>query len=410
MSSKCRFCGHDLIHSVIDLGMSPLCESFVSQENNNDMEKFYPLHAYICDHCWLMQLEEFVSPGEIFSDYAYFSSYSASWLEHARKYTELMIDRFKINLGNLVVEIASNDGYLLQWFVEKGISVLGVEPAANVAEVAREKGIRTEVQFLGKNTAKTMAGKYGKADLLIGNNVLAHVPDINDFVEGLKEMLGMDGVITMEFPHLQRLIEGNQFDTIYHEHFSYLSLVAVNRIFDSHGLTIFDVDEIPTHGGSLRIYGRHKENDKRMVTNRVTELLRRELELGFETLAYYANFKEKVKETKRILLDFLIDAKRKGKTIVGYGAPGKGNTLLNYCGIRTDFLDFTVDKSPYKHYKLLPGTHIPILPPDEIKKIKPDYVLILPWNLRKEITKEHKYIEDWGGKFVVPIPELTIIE
>ena len=410
MSSKCRFCSNDLIYTVVDLGMSPLCESYIMPEQVNDMEKFYPLHAFICHHCWLMQLEEFVSPNEIFSDYAYFSSYSESWVEHARKYTELMIDRFDINLSNLVVEIASNDGYLLQWFLQKGIPVLGVEPAANVAEVARGKGIRTETQFLGKNIAKKMVEKYGKADLLIGNNVLAHVPNINDFVEGLKEMLGTDGVITMEFPHLQRLIEGNQFDTIYHEHFSYLSLVAVNRIFAFHGITIFDVEEIPTHGGSLRIYGRHSHNNKLKITNRVIDLIQREQGLGFENLSYYANFQEQVKETKRKLLHFLIEAKRDGKTIVGYGAPGKGNTLINYCGIRTDFLDFTVDKSPYKQNNFLPGSHIPILYPKAIKQTKPDYVLILPWNLKDEIINEHKYIKDWGGRFVVPILELAIIE
>lgn len=409
--SKCRFCSNELKYSVVNLGMSPLCQKHVKPENANDMEKFYPLHAYVCDQCWLMQLEEFATPDEIFADdYAYFSSYSDSWLEHARKYTDLMVERFGLNADSQVVEIASNDGYLLQWFVEKNIPVLGVEPAANVAEVAREKGIRTEVRFFGTETAKNLAGQYGKANLLLGNNVLAHVPDINDFVGGMKAMLAEGGVITMEFPHLQRLIEENQFDTIYHEHFSYLSFVAVNRIFAHHGITLFDVEELPTHGGSLRIYGRHTEDTSKAVTDRAKELLQRELDLGFETLEYYAAFEEKVKETKRKLLTFLIEAKRAGKTVVGYGAPGKGNTLLNYCGIRTDFLDYTVDRSPHKQGNFLPGTHIPIYAPEKIRETKPDYVLILPWNLKKEISRQMAYISEWGGKFVIPIPETLVFE
>lgn len=410
-TSKCRFCNNQLEHSVINLGMSPLCQKHVKPENANDMEKFYPLHAFICDKCWLMQLEEFATPDEIFADeYAYFSSYSESWLNHARRYTEMMTERFGINAEKLVVEIASNDGYLLQWFVQKKIPVLGIEPAANCAEAAKEKGIRSEVKFFGRNTAIELSTKYGKADLLLGNNVLAHVPDINDFVSGMKEMLNTGGVITMEFPYLQRLIEENQFDTIYHEHFSYLSFVAVNRIFSHHGITLFDVEELPTHGGSLRIFGKHADDTSKKITERVDELLKREIEQGFKTLEYYSVFEEKVKETKRKILDFLIKAKREGKTIVGYGAPGKGNTLLNYCGIRTDFIDYTVDMSPHKQGNFLPGTHIPILHPDVIKETKPDYVFILPWNLKKEITNQHKYIADWGGKFVVPIPELTILE
>jgi SAM-dependent methyltransferase len=409
--SKCRFCNNKLEHSVIDLGMSPLCQKHVKPEHANDMEKFYPLHAFVCSNCWLMQLEEFATPDEIFADdYAYFSSYSESWLQHARKYTELMISRFGLNTKSLVAEIASNDGYLLQWFVEKNIPVLGIEPAANVAAAAIDKGVRTEVVFFGKNAANLLANKYGKADLLLGNNVLAHVPDINDFVAGMKEMLNTEGVITMEFPHLQRLIERNQFDTIYHEHFSYLSFVAVNRIFAHHGITLFDVEELSTHGGSLRIYGKHTDDLKKVVTEKVIELLQREIDLGFESLEYYSLFEEKVKETKRKILDFLIEAKRNGKIIVGYGAPGKGNTLLNYCGIRTDFMDYTVDMSPHKQNNFLPGTHIPILHPDKIKETKPDYVFILPWNLKEEIMNQHKYIRDWGGKFVVPIPELMIFD
>jgi SAM-dependent methyltransferase len=409
-ASKCRFCKNHLEHSVVDLGMSPLCQKHVKPESLNDMEKFYPLHAFICEHCWLMQLEEFATPDEIFADdYAYFSSYSESWLEHARKYTEKMTDRFKLDANSLVAEIASNDGYLLQWFVQKGIPVLGIDPASNVATAAWKKGVRTEVEFFGKNTAVKLVKKYGKADLLLGNNVLAHVPDINDFVAGMKEMLSTNGVITMEFPHLQRLIEGNQFDTIYHEHFSYLSFVAVNRIFAHHGITLFDVEELPTHGGSLRIYGKHAQDSTKSLTDNVTALLRREIKLGFETLEYYSLFEEKVKETKRKILDFLIEAKRNGKSVSGYGAPGKGNTLLNYCGIRADFIDYTVDMSPHKQGNFLPGTHIPIYHPEKIKETKPDYLFILPWNLKEEIMKQHKYILDWGGKFVVPIPELTIL-
>jgi 2-polyprenyl-3-methyl-5-hydroxy-6-metoxy-1,4-benzoquinol methylase len=409
-SGKCRFCKNQLEHSVVDLGMSPLCQKHVKPENLNDMEKFYPLHAYICEHCWLMQLEDFATPDEIFADeYAYFSSYSESWLEHAKKYAEQMTERFKLDANSLVTEIASNDGYLLQWFVQKSIPVLGIDPAANVAKAAREKGVRTEVEFFGKNTALKLAKKYGKADLLLGNNVLAHVPDINDFVAGMKEMLNTSGVITMEFPHLQRLIEENQFDTIYHEHFSYLSFVAVNRIFAQHAITLFDVEELPTHGGSLRIYGKHAEDTSKEVTNHVAELLKREIDLGFESLEFYSRFEEKVKETKRKILDFLIQAKRDGKSVAGYGAPGKGNTLLNYCGVRTDFIDYTVDMSPHKQGNFLPGTHIPILHPNTIKETKPDYVFILPWNLKEEIMEQHKYIRDWGGKFVVPIPKLTIL-
>lgn len=411
LKSKCRFCNSELNYSVVDLGMSPLCQKHVKPENANDMEKFYPLHAYICQKCWLMQLEQFATPDEIFADdYAYFSSYSESWLEHARKYTELMISRFNLKSTSFVVEIASNDGYLLQWFLQNGISVLGIDPAANVAEVAIKKGIKTEVKFFGKKAVRQLVEKYGKADLLVGNNVLAHVPDINDFVAGMKDMLAANGVITMEFPHLQRLIEKNEFDTIYHEHFSYLSFIAVNRIFSHHGITLFDVEELPTHGGSLRIYGRHTDDVSKEVTDRAKELIQRELDLGFESLEYYSKFEEQVKETKRKLLDFLIDAKRKGKIIIGYGAPGKGNTLLNYCGIKTDFLDYTVDMSPHKQNNLLPGSHIPILHPDMIKKTKPDYVLILPWNLKDEIINQHKYIREWGGKFVVPIPELKVVE
>jgi hypothetical protein len=321
-----------------------------------------------------------------------------------------MMETFPINTTSLVAEIASNDGYLLQYFLPKGIPVLGIDPAGNVAQYAMKKGVRTEIRFFGVNTATELVAKYGGADLLIGNNVLAHVPDINDFVGGMKIFLKPFGVITIEFPHLQRLVERNQFDTIYHEHFSYLSFTTVEKIFAHHGLTLFEVDELPTHGGSLRIYARHSGDNTKPVSRNVFEMKNREMELGMSTLDYYKNFEENVHETKRKILEFLITAKRNRKIVVGYGAPGKGNTLLNYCGIRTDFLDFTVDRNPHKHGKYLPGTLIPIMGPEMIKEVKPDYVFILPWNLKEEIVEAHSYIRDWGGKFVVPIPELSILE
>lgn len=410
-TSKCRFCSAPLMHSVVDLGTSPLCQKHVRPEDARKPELFYPLHVYVCGACWLVQLEEFAGPEEIFAeDYAYFSSYSDSWLGHARAYAGMAAGRFGLGPGSLVAEVASNDGYLLQYFVEQGIPVLGVEPAANVAQAAREKGVRTEVQFFGRAAARRLSAQYGKASLLVGNNVLAHVPDLDDFVGGLKAMLAEGGVLTMEFPHLQRLIEQNQFDTIYHEHFSYLSFVVVHRIFAHHGITLFDVEELPTHGGSLRIYGCHAEDVGNPVSNRVGALLERERRLGMETLAYYAGFEERVKAAKRKLLEFLIGARREGKTVAGYGAPGKGNTLLNYCGIRTDLLDFTVDRSPHKQGNFLPGTRIPIFAPDKIRDARPDYVLILPWNLREEICRQLSYVEAWGGKFVVPIPEVQVLE
>jgi len=388
--------------------MSPLCQTHITPEQLNHMEPFYPLHAYVCHECFLVQLEEYVAPDDIFSDYAYFSSYSDSWVEHARRYAEAMIERFDLGGSSQVVEIASNDGYLLQHFVKRGVPVLGVEPAANVAKVAVEKGIPTTVRFFGTETAKAIAAEHGKADLLLGNNVLAHVPNINDFVGGMKVLLKPSGVITMEFPHLYQLMDQNQFDTIYHEHFSYLSFMTVEKVFASHGLTLFDVEELGTHGGSLRIYGRHTENNALVVTARANALRQREISEGFAKLETYSTFTEKVKETKRGLLEFLINAKRAGKTIVGYGAPGKGNTLLNYCGIRQDFMDYTVDRSPHKQGKYTPGTHIPILSPDRIRETKPDYVLILPWNLKEEISQQMAYIREWGGKFVIPIPEVRI--
>jgi 2-polyprenyl-3-methyl-5-hydroxy-6-metoxy-1,4-benzoquinol methylase len=407
---KCRFCQSPLQHTFVDLGMSPLCEDFLKAGELKKMEPFYPLHVYVCAECFLVQLEEFVSPSEIYRDYKYFSSYSDSWLEHSRRYTNSMLERFNINENSLVAELASNDGYLLQYFAKKQIPVLGVEPAANAANIAIGKGVRTEVKFFGNNTVENLICTYGKADLLIGNNVLAHVPDINDFVSAMKLFLKADGLITMEFPHLLTLVQGNQFDTIYHEHFSYLSFTIVDEIFKHHGLRVFDVEEIPTHGGSLRIYGKHQEDKSKPVTENVFDLLLRESSAGMGSLSYYTSFGLKVNETKRNILKFFIQAKEQGKTIVGYGAPGKGNTLLNYCGIRTDFIDYTVDRNPHKHGRFLPGTLIPIHHPDRIRETRPDYVFILPWNLTNEIVDQLEFISDWGGKFVVPIPELKVFE
>jgi 2-polyprenyl-3-methyl-5-hydroxy-6-metoxy-1,4-benzoquinol methylase len=407
---KCRFCETPLKYIFVDLGMSPLANSYLKAGQLQHMEPYYPLCVYVCEKCYLVQLPEFQSPEDIFSDYAYFSSYSESWLTHAKDYTELMIARFGFDSHSKIVEIASNDGYLLQYFKERGIPVLGIEPAKNVAKAAQEAGIPTIVKFFGTQTAEELAteGKY--ADLLIGNNVLAHVPNMNDFVRGMKIILKPNGVITMEFPHLMRLMDENQFDTIYHEHFSYFSFITVEKIFASHGLTLFDVDELPTHGGSLRIYARHTEDNSKPIGQKITDLKKREDAAGFTRLEYYRLFSERVKETKRKILTFLIEAKRDGKSLVGYGAPAKGNTLLNYCGIRSDFIDYTVDRSPYKQGLYLPGTHISIYHPDKIKETKPDYLIILPWNLKEEIMEQMSYIREWDGKFVVLIPEVKVYE
>jgi len=405
---QCRFCGTPLVHTFVDLGMSPPCESYVSLDRLNDMEAFYPLHVWVCDKCYLVQLEEYVTPEEIFTEYAYFSSYSDSWLEHAKAYTELVTERFALGSRHLVVELASNDGYLLQYFVQKGIPVLGVEPAANVAVAAEKLGVPTLVKFFGAALADELVSQGKQADLIVGNNVLAQVPDVNDFVEGMKILLKPQGVITIEFPHLMRLMNENQFDTIYHEHFSYFSFLTAEKIFSAHDLTLFDVEELPTHGGSLRIYGRHNADASKPVSGRVVELASREKSAGIMSMDHYSAFSEQVKETKRRLLKFLIQAKNEKKCVVGYGAPGKGNTLLNYCGIRTDFLDYTVDRSPYKQGKFLPGTHIPIFHPDRIRETRPDYVLILPWNFKDEVMTQMAYISEWGGRFVVPIPEVRI--
>jgi SAM-dependent methyltransferase len=384
-----------------------VANDYLTREKSVQMEPFYPLHVFVCDQCWLVQLGECQTPEHIFSDhYAYFSSFSDSWLDHARRYTSMAIQRFGLNPKSQVIEIASNDGYLLQYFVSAGIPVLGIDPAANVAEAAKKKNVPTMVRFFGETTARELVEKKLQGDLLIGNNVLAHVPKLNDFVKGLKLALKPSGAITLEFPHLYRLIEENQFDTIYHEHFSYFSLLTVEKVFASHGLMIFDVEELPTHGGSLRIFAAHAGTRAR--GSEVERVLTKERSAGLDRLDTYTGFEEKVKETKRRLLEFLISAKRAGKSVVGYGAPAKGNTLLNYCGIRTDFIDYTVDRSPHKQGMLLPGTHIPIAAPERIKSTKPDYVLILPWNLREEIMTQMAGIREWGGKFVVPIPEVRV--
>jgi SAM-dependent methyltransferase len=408
-SRACRFCGHALQTTFVDLGMSPLCQTHIETQQLNSMEPFFPLHAWVCERCFLVQLEEYVAPANIFSEYAYFSSFADSWVEHARKYSVLMRERFGIGRDSLVMEIASNDGYLLQHFVAASVPVLGIEPAANIAKVAHDKGIRTEVCFHGRASADKVVAKYGQADLLLGNNVLAHVPDLNDFVAGMKRLLKPTGVITMEFPHLQRLMEQNQFDTIYHEHFSYFSFFTVEQVFAAHGLTLFDVDELSTHGGSIRIYARHEQDSSKPVSTRAQQLRARELALGFNRLQTYQNFAEQVKSTKRKILSLLIDLKNRGSSIVGYGAPGKGNTLLNYCGIRTDLLSYTVDRNPYKQGKYTPGTHIPILSPDTIRDTRPDYIFILPWNLKDEIIAQMSFVREWGGKFIVPIPEPQIL-
>lgn len=406
---SCRFCNTELDHIFVDLGMSPLCERLLSSDQLNQMEAFYPLRVYVCRNCFLVQLPEYVKPESIFTEYPYFSSYSDSWLKHSEKYTESMIERFHLTSRNRVVEIGSNDGYLLQYFVQKGIPTLGVEPAKNVAKVAIEKGILTISEFFGENLAYKLSHEAIDADLIIGNNVLAQVPNINDFIKGMAMLLRPSGIITMEFPHLMRLVDGNQFDTIYHEHFSYFSFISVERIFAEQGITLFDVEELKSHGGSLRIYGRHLKNSDQVVTNRVVELRNREIQAGYCSMERYSSFGEKVYETKRKLLRLLIDEKGKGAIIVGYGAPGKGNTLLNYCGIRKDFLDYTVDRNPYKHGRFTPGTHIEIFPPDRVRVDRPDFLFILPWNLKDEIIRQMSFIREWGGRFIVPIPDAEII-
>jgi len=407
--APCRFCNTPLHFTFVDLGMSPLCQTVIREDQTNDMEPFYPLHAYVCDECFLVQLEEYVAPADIFTEYAYFSAYSDSWLAHASGYVDMISERLGLDESSSVVELASNDGYLLQYFVKRGIPALGIEPAANVAKAAEERGVETVVDFFGADLARKLVSEGKSANLILGNNVLAQVPDLNSFVEGIKILLAPGGVVTIEFPHLLQLMDQNQFDTIYHEHFSYFSFATTSRIFAAHGMTLFDVEELPTHGGSLRIYGRHADDESKPMTARAKELLEREAAAGLGGLEAYRQFREQVEATKRDLLEFLIAKRREGKTIIGYGAPGKGNTLLNYCGIRTDFLEYTVDRNPYKQGTYLPGTHIPVHDPEKIAETKPDYILILPWNLKDEIAAQLAYTAEWGGQLVVPIPRVQVL-
>lgn len=405
----CRLCGAALTHTFVDLGMSPPCEDFLTAGRLDSAEIYYPLHVMVCDSCFLVQLKEYVEPEAIFTEYAYFSSYSTSWVAHAKRYCEAITARLGLGAESLVVELASNDGYLLQHFGPLGVPVLGVEPAANVARVAIEKGVPTRVDFFGARLAKTLLSEGVSADLIVGNNVLAQVPDLNDFVAGMKLLLKPSGMITLEFPHLERLIVDNQFDTIYHEHFSYFSLVTITKMARRHGLIVVDVEELPTHGGSLRVYLAH-DDGPHAASPRVDALLDRETAAGFDTIAAYTSFAQRAVRAKRDLLSFLIAAKNEGKRVVGYGAPGKGNTLLNYCGIGTDFLDFTVDRNPYKHGRYTPGMHIPIHPVEAIDTARPDYILILPWNLKDEIVKQMRHVTAWGAKFVVPIPYVAVVD
>ena len=407
-AKPCRFCGAPLEQTFVDLGMSPLCETYPSAADLNRREVYYPLHAYVCGECFLVQLEAYETPEGIFSHYPYFSSYSDSWLKHAETYCQRMKQRLALSENSFVMEVASNDGYLLQYFVRMGVPVLGIEPAANVARVAEEKGVATLVRFFGTQLAKRLAAEGRCADLVLGNNVLAQVPDLNDFVEGLKIVLKPEGVLTLEFPHLLRLMEHNEFDTIYHEHFSYFSMLTAVRILETHGLTVFDVEELGSHGGSLRVFACRKEVRAQEVEPRVRELIAEEEKAGLATLRGYENFAEQVKQTKWTLLEFLLQAAREGKRVAGYGAPGKSATLLHFCGIGKDLIEYTVDRSPHKQGRFLPGTHIPIYHPDRIRETRPDYVVILPWNLKDEILQQLQYIREWGGRFVVPIPNLTV--
>jgi 2-polyprenyl-3-methyl-5-hydroxy-6-metoxy-1,4-benzoquinol methylase len=404
----CRLCGADLTETFVDLGMSPLCESYLRADQIDARESFYPLHVRICTECLLVQLPAYVPGEDIFSDYAYFSSYSDSWVAHAKRYADTMVDSLGLGPDSLVTEVASNDGYLLQHFVARGVPVLGVEPAANIAEVARAKGIRTEVHFLGAETGAALAEQFGRADLVAGNNVYAHVPDLVGFTAGLAALVKPTGLVTLEFPHLLRLMERNQYDTIYHEHYQYLSLLTAQRALATAGLAVVDVEELSTHGGSLRVHARHAANAGEPSV-RVKQLLEAEAEAGLHTVEGHRGFAESVFQIKRDLLRFLLTAREEGKRVVGYGAPGKGNTLLNHCGIREDLLAYTVDRSPHKQGLFLPGTHIPIHSSDRIAEDRPDYVLVLPWNLRTEISDQLSYVREWGGRLVFPIPTFEVV-
>lgn len=406
---NCRFCKTALTDVFIDLGHAPASNSFLSATQLNEPETYFPLKVYTCSQCFLVQIDEYKKSDAIFdNDYVYFSSYSSSWLQHAKKYVDEMEARFGLNPNHLVIEIASNDGYLLQYFQQKAIPVLGIEPTANTAEVAAEKGIPSVVEFFGVTLAKKLVAQGTRADLLLGNNVLAHVPDISDFVAGMKLLLQEKGVITMEFPHLMQLVNNHQFDTIYHEHFSYLSLYTVKQIFEANGLDLFDVTDIPTHGGSLRIFAKHQGDTSHEVTNHVSALLAREKETGLQNSSYYRNFQETAFQIKTVFLQFLIEQRLAGKKVAAYGAAAKGNTLLNYCGVKNDFIDFVVDANPHKQGKFLPGSHIPVFDEARLKAAQPDYVIILPWNIQEEIMEQLKYIQDWGGQFVTAIPQFEI--
>jgi SAM-dependent methyltransferase len=405
---SCRLCGEQLTETFVDLGMSPLCESYLGADQLDSPETFYPLHVRVCSACLLVQLPAYVPGEDIFSDYAYFSSYSDSWVAHAKRYAETMVDRLGLTAGSLVTEVASNDGYLLQHFVAAGVPVLGVEPAGNIAEVARGKGIRTETRFLGAETGAELADRYGRADLVVGNNVYAHVPDLLGFTAGLAALVKPEGLVTLEFPHLLRLVEGRQYDTIYHEHYQYLSLLTAQRALATAGLVVVDVDELTTHGGSLRVHARPAAAAGEPAPS-VKAVLDAESAAGLDTLDGHRGFADAVHQIKHDLLSFLLWAQSDGSTMVGYGAPGKGNTLLNHCGIRTDLLAWTVDRSPYKQGRFLPGTHIPIYEPERIAEARPDFVLVLPWNLRAEITGQLSYVRDWGGRLVFPIPNLEVV-
>jgi SAM-dependent methyltransferase len=405
----CRLCAEPLSETFVDLGMSPLCESYLAADQLDEPETFYPLHVRVCARCLLVQLPAYVPGEDIFSDYAYFSSYSSSWVAHAQRYAEAMRQRLRLGPDSLIVEVASNDGYLLQHFVAAGIPVLGVEPAANIAEVARANGIRTETRFFGAEAAAELVDRYGRADLVVGNNVYAHVPDLRGFTAGLAAAVKPDGLVTLEFPHLLRLIEGRQFDTIYHEHYQYLSLLTAQRALATAGLAVVDVDELATHGGSLRVYAQHEAAAGEPAAA-VKAVLEAEAAAGLHTLAGHGGFAPAVHAVKSDLLGFLLSARSAGRSVAGYGAPGKGNTLLNYCGIRTDLLQWTVDRSPYKQGRFLPGTHIPIYDPARIAQLRPDYLLVLPWNLRAEISHQLSYVREWGGRLVFPIPGLEVVE
>ena len=409
VARRCRFCGARLERTVIDLGVSPLCERFLDADEIRQMEPFYPLHVFACDQCHLVQLEALVPPEEIFTEYAYFSAYSSSWVEHARRYVEMIRARLALGPDDFVIELASNDGYLLQHFLGSGVPVLGIDPAANVVKDAEERGVPTLVRFFGRQTAENLAGQGERASLVIGNNVIAHVPDLNDFVGGVKIILRESGTATFEFPHLLRMLARVQYDTIYHEHFSYFSFTAIGRVLDAHGLEVYDVEELPTHGGSLRVYAQHAAGPHE-ITPTVSALLALEEAEGLRSPERYAQFTDEVIESKRALLDLLIQLRREGAHVVGYGAPGKANTLLNYCGIRTDLLDYTVDRNPHKHGLFTPGTHIPIHPPEMITETRPDYVVVLPWNLLDEISKQLAHVQKWGAKLIVPIPTARVVE